>query len=150
VLRPDRPTQNRPSRWVFAIALPCGSHGRSAEERRGKPVPGIARMPQGGGPHHHTEQAKQLFSLVDELIKFSSEETACPLRAPSSASFTTRTAVEGYLQEKFNDDQSAKRSSATKSCSRSLACSIATSPSSPSCWLCFKEQIEPTRLQNKT
>ena len=55
------------------------------------------------------EQAKQLFSLVDELIKFSSSETGLPIKSTVKRQMTTRTAVEGYLQEKFNEDQDAKR-----------------------------------------
>ena len=55
------------------------------------------------------EQAKELFSLVDELIKFSSAETGLPIKSTVKRQMTTRAAVESYLQEKFNDDQSAKR-----------------------------------------
>ncbi len=61
-------------------------------------------------PTHITpDQAKQLFSLVDELIQFSSTETGLPVKSPVKRQLTTRTAVESYLQEKFNDDQDAKR-----------------------------------------
>ena len=55
------------------------------------------------------EQARQLFALVDELIKFSSEETGLPIKSSVKRQLTTRTAVEGYLEEKFNDDEGAKR-----------------------------------------
>ena len=55
------------------------------------------------------EQAKQLFSLVDELIKFSSDETGLPVKNTVKRQLTTRTAVESYLEEKFNEDQDAKR-----------------------------------------
>ena len=34
---------------------------------------------------------------------------ACRSRAPSSAQLTTRAAVEAYLDEKFNEDEGAKR-----------------------------------------
>ena len=54
-------------------------------------------------------QAKQLFSLVDELIKFSSDETGLPIKSTVKRQLTTRDAVESYLAEKFNDDQDAKR-----------------------------------------
>jgi hypothetical protein len=55
------------------------------------------------------EQAKQLFSLVDELIQFSSTETGLPIKSTVKRQLTTRNAVEIYLQEKFRDDQDAKR-----------------------------------------
>ncbi|HZL52698.1 MAG TPA: hypothetical protein VFC37_17310, partial [Terracidiphilus sp.] len=55
------------------------------------------------------EQAKQLFLLVDELIKFSSDETGLPVKNTVKRQLTTRTAVESYLEDKFNEDQDAKR-----------------------------------------
>ena len=55
------------------------------------------------------EQAQQLFALVDELIKFSSDETGLPVKSTVKRTLTTRTAVESYLDEKFNEDQGAKR-----------------------------------------
>jgi len=55
------------------------------------------------------EQAKQLFALVDELIKFSSDETGLPIKSTVKRTLTTRTAVESYLDEKFNEDEGAKR-----------------------------------------
>jgi hypothetical protein len=55
------------------------------------------------------EQAKQLFSLVDELIKFSSEETGLPVKSEVKRQLTSRTTVESYLKQKFEEDESAKR-----------------------------------------
>src|SRR5579863_7522151 len=55
------------------------------------------------------EQAQQLFALVDELIKFSSDETGLPVKSTVKRTLTTRTAVESYLEEKFNEDAGAKR-----------------------------------------
>jgi hypothetical protein len=55
------------------------------------------------------EQAQQLFSLVDELIKFSSDETGLPIKSTVKRQITSRAAVESYLKEKFEEDESAKR-----------------------------------------
>jgi hypothetical protein len=55
------------------------------------------------------EQAQQLFALVDELIKFSSGETGLPVKSSVKRTLITRTAVEAYLDEKFDEDESAKR-----------------------------------------
>jgi hypothetical protein len=55
------------------------------------------------------EQAKQLFAMVDVLIKFSSDETGLPIKSTVKRQLTTRTAVESYLEEKFNEDEGAKR-----------------------------------------
>jgi hypothetical protein len=61
-------------------------------------------------PTHITpEQARQLFSLVDELLKFSSQETGLPIKSTVKRQITSRTAVESYLKQKFDDDESAKR-----------------------------------------
>jgi hypothetical protein len=62
-----------------------------------------------GSAHITPEQAKQLFALVDELMKFSSDETGLPIKSPVKRRLTTRAEVEGYLNEKFSEDESAKR-----------------------------------------
>jgi hypothetical protein len=59
--------------------------------------------------HITPDEAKQLFSLVDQLLKFSSQETGLPIKSQVKRQLTTRTAVESYLKEKFNDDEDAKR-----------------------------------------
>jgi len=55
------------------------------------------------------DQAKQLFSLVDELLKFSSQETGLPIKSEVKRQLTTRAAVESYLTKKFDEDEDAKR-----------------------------------------
>jgi hypothetical protein len=62
-----------------------------------------------GTTHITPEQAKQLFALVDVLMKFSSDESGLPIKNTVKRTLTTRAAVEGYLEEKFNEDESAKR-----------------------------------------
>jgi hypothetical protein len=62
-----------------------------------------------GSSHITPEQAKQLFALVDELMKFSADETGLPIKSPVKRRLTTRAEVEGYLKEKFDEDESAKR-----------------------------------------
>jgi hypothetical protein len=55
------------------------------------------------------DQAKQLFALVDQLLKFSSDESGLPVKSEVKRQLTTRAAVESYLSEKFNEDDDAKR-----------------------------------------
>ena len=55
------------------------------------------------------EQARQLFALVDELIKFSSDETGLPIKSSVKRQLTSRAEVEKYLEEKFNEDEGTKR-----------------------------------------
>ncbi len=98
-----------PYRWAFAAAL-CLAAATAGAQKKGAesqtlPPPEAPKTPG----HITSEQAKQLFSLVDELIKFSSDETGLPIKSTVKRQLTTRTAVESYLQEKFNDDQDAKR-----------------------------------------
>jgi hypothetical protein len=59
--------------------------------------------------HITPDQAKKLFSLVDELIKFSSDESGLPIKNTVKRQLTTRNAVESYIREKFEDDEGAKR-----------------------------------------
>jgi hypothetical protein len=71
-----------------------------------------ASQPQSGvKPETHITpgQAKLLFSLVDELLKFSSQETGLPIKSTVKRKITSRDEVESYLKEKFNEDEGAKR-----------------------------------------
>src|SRR5271157_3600014 len=56
-----------------------------------------------------SEQARQLFSLVDELLKFSSQETGLPIKSAIKRQIISRAAVESYMKQKFDEDESAKR-----------------------------------------
>jgi len=47
--------------------------------------------------------------MVDTLIKFSSEETGLPVKSSVKRQLITRAAVESYLEEKFHEDEGAKR-----------------------------------------
>jgi len=72
--------------------------------------PGPASPAKEKTPTHITpEQAKQLFSLVDELIKFSSQESGLPIKSDVKRQITSRPVVEAYLKKKFDEDESAKR-----------------------------------------
>ena len=70
-----------------------------------------AKTPDTGNDSAHItpEQAKQLFALVDTLLKFSSDETGLPIKSSVKRRLTTRAAVEAYLEKKFNEDQGTKR-----------------------------------------
>jgi|GEM_PF-185364 len=91
---PQQPSSAPPA----ATANPSPAPGDQAAKSSGKTVTRIT-----------PEQAKQLFALVDELIKFSSDETGLPIKSTVKRTLTTRAAVESYLDEKFNEDEGAKR-----------------------------------------
>ncbi len=59
--------------------------------------------------HITPDQATQLFGLVDELLKFSSQESGLPIKSNVKRQLTTRATVEHYLNEKFEEDEGAKR-----------------------------------------
>ena len=63
----------------------------------------------GSETHITPDQAKQLFALVDQLLKFSSDETGLPIKSDVKRHLTTRAAVESSLTEKFNEDEDSKR-----------------------------------------
>jgi hypothetical protein len=87
--------QPRPS---SASPLPAGAQSQAAESGKQKAGTGIT-----------PEQARQLFGLVDELIKFSSEETGLPIKSEVKRQIISRATVEDYLKEKFAEDQDARR-----------------------------------------
>lgn len=80
------------------------------QQQPGSEAPG-AKQNSATVPETHItpEEAQKLFGLVDQLIKFSSQETGLPIKSDVKRKLTTRAAVEAYLKEKFNDDQDAKR-----------------------------------------
>src|ERR1035437_7435625 len=87
---------------------PDSAPGQTSSQAPGLPAGKSASKP-GTETRITPEQAKQLFSLVDELIQFSSQETGLPVKSTVKRQLTTRTAVESYLKEKFEEDESAKR-----------------------------------------
>ncbi|WP_109488182.1 hypothetical protein [Occallatibacter savannae] len=90
------------------------AHGQSQQDSPAAGRPSTPDQAKPGSPvkpetHITPEEAKQLFGLVDELIKFSSQETGLPIKSQVKRQLTTRTAVEKYLKEKFEDDEDSKR-----------------------------------------
>jgi hypothetical protein len=106
--------------WILAVAVVLAALGASAQQQAAAPQAkapdqalGQTPVPSQGASKPETritpEQAKQLFGLVDELIKFSSSETGLPIKSDVKRQLTSRTEVESYLKKKFEEDQSAKR-----------------------------------------
>ena len=90
-----------------APAEAAGSQSNAGSSQGSNQAPSQTTA-QGTG-HITPEQAKQLFALVDVLMKFASDETGLPIKSTVKRQLTTRAAVEAYLEQKFNDDESAKR-----------------------------------------
>jgi hypothetical protein len=104
--------------WTIAVMLGLATLVAGAQTP-GAPAPSAPPVkPQGSGPdssskkaenHISPEQAKELFALVDQLIQFSSQETGLPVKSSVKRTLTTRAAVESYLNEKFQEDEGAKK-----------------------------------------
>lgn len=110
---------------LFLLAAQVAAYGQAPQTPTPQQPPPPAGRPSGTGtqapeqakpnspakPEKHItpEEAKQLFSLVDELMKFSSQETGLPIKSEVKRQLTTRAAVEKYLKEKMEDDQDSKR-----------------------------------------
>jgi hypothetical protein len=108
---------------LLALCLPAGATAGAGQQTTA-PAP-QAQGPTGaksqagsqsGSPssdkpqiHITPEQARQLFSLVDELLQFSSQETGLPIKSTVKRRITSRAEVESYLKGKFEEDAGAKR-----------------------------------------
>ncbi|MGA8043938.1 MAG: hypothetical protein WCA37_14170 [Terracidiphilus sp.] len=96
--------------WFVAAARAAQQPGASASQPPASQPPQVqSKSGPGGNTHITPEQAQKLFGLVDELLKFSSEETGLPIKRDVKRQLTTRAAVASYLREKFDEDQDAKR-----------------------------------------
>ncbi|MGC9159338.1 MAG: hypothetical protein ACP5FH_10135 [Terracidiphilus sp.] len=74
-----------------------------------QPDRATAGDPSGAGSHLTDNQTRQLDSLVDELMQFSSQETGLPIRNRVKRQIVSRATVEKYLRQKIKDDQTARR-----------------------------------------
>jgi len=103
--------RRQPTNWAWAAALSLSmcafAFGATATAQT--KAPEAAQAPEKPPTHITPDQAKQLFGLVDELIKFSSQESGLPIKSEVKRRITSRAEVEAYLKGKFEDDQGAKR-----------------------------------------
>jgi hypothetical protein len=86
---------------VLAAALVLGAMALAQSATNGQQAGTEKRITAG--------EAKQLFSLVDELTAFSSSETGLKSKGPVKRRLTSRAEVEQYLKRKFDEDEGAKR-----------------------------------------
>ncbi|HEY6490078.1 MAG: hypothetical protein WCC26_07015 [Terracidiphilus sp.] len=109
--------------WTLALTL-CLAAGSGQAQQTSAPAPAAPPSPAKpqapsdkpsdkdnakGETRITPDQAKQLFSYVDQFLKFSSDETGLPIKSDVKRQLTTRAAVESYLREKFDEDEGAKR-----------------------------------------
>jgi len=97
-------------RWTLAAAVCLAAAiSASAQQQPTAPRPSAAQASGQAAARITPDQAKQLFALVDDLLKFSSQETGLPIKSSVKRQLTTRDEVESYLNEKFSEDEGAKR-----------------------------------------
>jgi len=96
--------------WTLAAAV-CLAAAIAAPAQQQPAVPQTNSSPSAGqeATRITPAQADQLFALVDQLLKFSSQETGLPIKSTVKRQLITRAEVEKYLEEKSNDDEGAKR-----------------------------------------
>jgi hypothetical protein len=59
--------------------------------------------------HMTPQQAKELFSCVDTIMKFASDDTNYPIVRSVKRKLVTRDSVQSYLLKKFDEDKGAKK-----------------------------------------
>jgi hypothetical protein len=97
-------------KWVLAVILCLAAVAAPAQQPPAAAAPQAKSKPSSQFSGKITpEQARQLFALVDTLIKFSSDETGLPIKSQVKRQIISRAGVESYLKEKFDEDQSARR-----------------------------------------
>ncbi|HEV2134462.1 MAG TPA: hypothetical protein VGR47_09365 [Terracidiphilus sp.] len=91
------------------VPPPCVPSAQDTPETA--PPDDSAQKPQNGQPTTHItpDQAKQLFACVDQIMKFSSDDSGLPVKSPVKRQMTTRDAVQSYLMKKLSDDKESKR-----------------------------------------
>jgi hypothetical protein len=94
--------------WALTAALCFAASIAPCQQPPAAAAPPASAAPQAAG-NITPEQARQLFGLVDKLIKFSSDETGLPIKSQVKRQITSRATVENYLKEKFDEDESARR-----------------------------------------
>src|SRR5271163_4157770 len=99
------------------IFLGCGLtiSGEAQTAATATPQTGVAQQGVPGNDKKTTEahltpaQAKELFRSVDDILHFASDDSKLPVRHEVKRKLQTRTSVEKYVIDKFNDDEDAKR-----------------------------------------
>jgi hypothetical protein len=95
--------------WTLAAVLCLAATILPAQQSSAAIAPQTQLAPARVAGKITPEQERQLFALVDTLIKFSSDETGLPIKSQVKRQITSRASVEDYLKGKFEEDQSARR-----------------------------------------
>jgi len=84
--------------------------GQSAPQQAPTNPPPPAAQPENRPEVRMTqEQAKELFSSIDEIMQFASQDSGLPIRRTVKKELTSRDQVEKYVMERLADDPDQKR-----------------------------------------
>jgi hypothetical protein len=95
--------------WAIAAVLCFTATILPAQQSSAAPAPQTQSAPARAAGKITPDQERQLFALVDTLIKFSSDESGLPIKSQVKRQIISRASVEDYLKGKFEEDQSARR-----------------------------------------
>src|SRR6266852_3279685 len=73
-------------------------------EQKSHPPSDDSGKPSAKGHKITSEETKELFQQVDEILRFASERTLLPIKHPVKKAMVNRAAVEKYIEDKFKDD----------------------------------------------
>ena len=96
------------SQHLRAAALLLGVCGLAAAQSPAPPSQPAVQPPK-PDTHMTRRQAKELFSSVDQILKFDSGDTGLAIKQEVKRRLTTRDAVEKFLVQKMNEDKDTKR-----------------------------------------
>src|ERR1039458_5061183 len=101
----------RGSAWAAAFCLAAATVVSAQQTAPAAPQsnPAPATENAKAGTRITPQQARQPFSPLDELLKFSSQETGLPIKGAVKRQIISRAAVESYMKQKFDEDESARR-----------------------------------------
>src|ERR1039458_10601376 len=88
----------RGSAWAAAFCLAAATVASAQQTAPAAPQSNPAPVTENAkaGTRITPEQARQLFSLVDQLLKFSSQETSLPIKRAVKRQIISPPAVESY------------------------------------------------------
>ncbi|WP_114205291.1 hypothetical protein [Acidisarcina polymorpha] len=101
--------------WLAVGIVVCGAQTAPTAPKPGEgPASGVPQDNPDNGkktPETHLTpaQAKELFRSVDDILHFASSDSKLPVKHEVKRKLQTRTSVEKYVVDKFNDDEDAKR-----------------------------------------
>ncbi|HLY42067.1 MAG TPA: hypothetical protein VKR52_12715 [Terracidiphilus sp.] len=110
--------------WVLIAAICATAFDAPAQQPAPDGSPSTPAKPQATSPgqapknpsdnsqpgkHITPDEARQLFGMVDQEMKFSSDETGLAIKSEVKRKLTTREEVESFLREKFDESEDAKR-----------------------------------------